>query len=299
MKNKTPKISKALIALGFALIFLMSLSQSTIESSRQSTISLLSLFGGSLFSSERLTVEDKMKRLEVENHLLNRELDHLRELFYTELSIKQEKISGLLPKSGSSLTAWVVFRSPASWNSTLWINRGEKDNQVAGKTLIAKGSPVVYGKALIGIVEEVGKIRSRIRLITDKDLTPAVRAQRSGLKLAKGELHGSAQALWRKGGHILTGEGFNYDFPDTNGPARDLLTGKPIGVEGEAFPILKVGDLLITSGLDGLFPEGLEVAKVNKIFPLREGDYYYEIEAEPVIKDFDELKLVFVLPPLD
>ncbi len=34
--------------------------------------------------------------------------------------------------------------------------------------------------------------------------------------------------------------------------------------------------------MDGVFPEGLKVARVTKIQALREGDYCYEIEALPL-----------------
>ena len=44
--------------------------------------------------------------------------------------------------------------------------------------------------------------------------------------LAKGELYGSSKPLWRTQRHQLKGTGFNYDFADGEGPARDLQTGK-------------------------------------------------------------------------
>jgi cell shape-determining protein MreC len=95
----------------------------------------------------------------------------------------------------------------------------------------------------------------------------------------------------------LRGTGFNYDFADDEGPGRDLRTGKPLEGKKPAIPLIKVGDLLITTGFDGVFPAGLQAARVSKIFPLKEGDYYYDIEALPSENHLDELSLVFVLQP--
>ncbi len=107
--------------------------------------------------------------------------------------------------------------------------------------------------------------------------------------LAKGELKGSSLPLWRTRGQRLKGLGFNYDFADSEGPARDLRTGEAL---------LREGDLLITSGLDGVFPAGLEVAIVSKVHSLKEGASSYELEAKAIAENFNELSSVFVLPPL-
>lgn len=107
--------------------------------------------------------------------------------------------------------------------------------------------------------------------------------------LAKGEVHGSSAPFWRSRGPTLRGIGFNFDYPDDEGPARELRGG---------VPILKEGDLLITSGLDGVFPPGLQVGTVAKIDPLKEGSYSYEIEVRPSASNLNDLQTLFILPPL-
>lgn len=118
--------------------------------------------------------------------------------------------------------------------------------------------------------------------------------------LAKGELSGSSKPLWRTQRHQLKGTGFNYDFADGEGPARDLRTGNLSSLDPaeSALPIVKAGDLLVTTGMDGVFPAGLMVAEVTKVHPLKEGDYFYELEALPIAGNFDDLSLVFVIPPV-
>jgi rod shape-determining protein MreC len=119
-------------------------------------------------------------------------------------------------------------------------------------------------------------------------------------QLGKGILHGSGSALWRTRVPLLKGSGFNYDFADQEGPARDLLTGKPLDNSSDfpAMPLIKVNDLLVTTGMDGVFPPGLKVAEVTKVYPLREGAYTYDIEALPTVCQWDGLHTVFIIPPL-
>ncbi len=124
--------------------------------------------------------------------------------------------------------------------------------------------------------------------------------QASDSYLAKGELYGSSSPLWRSRSHVLKGVGFNYDFSDQEGPARDLRTGKAYipSPHHQPVPILFSGDLLVTTGLDGVFPAGLRVAIVSNVEQLKEGASSYEIEAVSTAGNLDELLHVFVLPPL-
>jgi hypothetical protein len=119
--------------------------------------------------------------------------------------------------------------------------------------------------------------------------------------LAKGELRGTSHPLWRSRSQVLRGTGFNYDFPDPEGPARNLRSGEPYDVsrKNEAIPLLLPGDLLVTTGLDGIFPSGLRVATVSRVETLKEGASSYEIEAISTAGSLDELTHVFVLPPLE
>lgn len=207
--------------------------------------------------------------------------------------------------------AQVIFRTPTLWNSQLWINKG------AGEVSI--NAPVLKQGALIGVVDYVGKNQSRIRLITDAKLNPAVRVVRGPLKmekmlhdidlliddftflvespqteiieqlndlkeklftedpawyLAKGYLQGASLPLAKSGALQLKGIGFNTDSGDR----------------------IKKNDLLITSGLDGIFPEGIPVAIVTKVEPLEEGDIYYTLWAKPVATELEDLHEVEILP---
>lgn len=188
--------------------------------------------------------------------------------------------------------AEVVYREVANWNATVWINLGEKE--------IVVNSPVLKGENLIGLVEYVGKHRSRVRLLTDSSLIPSVRVAREGEYLAKGELYGSSSALWRGRSEILKGIGFNYDFEDEEGPARELRSGRLLGQlnQKETVSLIDVGDLLVTTGMDGVFPKDIPVAIVTKIETLKEGCVSAEIEAHLRAGKLDNLLDVIILPPL-
>lgn len=119
--------------------------------------------------------------------------------------------------------------------------------------------------------------------------------------LAKGILQGAGGALWHKKKALFTGKGFNYDFADFAGPALDLATGLPYD-EGGAMqngpPIIQEGDILVTTGLDGIFPPGFKAGLVTFVSPFEEGSFYYTLEAKPLFNP-DNLTTVFILPPTE
>lgn len=329
--------------------------------------------GPSPFS--QLTLKEKNQQLGTENQLLENEIFNLQKLLDEQFSLSSQ-ISRLslneinqtpdfavsenyrkslqttfqtTSKRIKAMPARVIFRSFDTWNSFIWIDVGEEKNQDFPSPVIAYNSPVVIGKAVIGIIDYVGKTQSRVRLISDNQVTPSVRAlrgteqdffiqdqiemllryleQKNDLSislelqknllnlldqlksqshlfkktqyLAKGELSGSIHPTRNGQQVILKGTGFNYDFSDEEGTSRDLRNGKmkETSQEQTPTPLLKVNDILITTGMDGIFPPGFQAGIITHIKPLKEGDYFYTIEAKPIVGQLDELSLVFVLPP--
>ncbi|MBS0624711.1 MAG: hypothetical protein JSS32_01520 [Verrucomicrobia bacterium] len=281
----------------------------------------------------------------IEEELLNLKQwkkDSNEEFFYRRF----EEMNELIQRQYFAVLAPVIYRDPSSWSSSLWIQVGEKDNQILGRTVVGKNSPVVLGSSLVGVVEFVGAKQSRVRLITDSGLILSVRAARGKMQdseisalaralqdrisprfdlsmsfeekdqilsalshlqsslgkedgyYAKGQLQGSSVPFWRARGLLLKGVGFNYDFPDREGPARELRTGRPVGSNGPEIQIIKEGDFLLTSGLDGVFPPGLKAGIVTSVGSLNEGGYSYEIEARPAAANLNDFRTVFVLPPM-
>jgi len=311
------------------------------------------------FMSFSLTVEeDRLSSLSHENRVLKEELakykaeyahekwvakqvQYLKEIKSREFdeakwqaffSRRAKYLSQRLEMHLKGIGAKVIMREPNFWSSHLWVDVGNADG-------VEKNAAVVVGNYLVGVIDEVEAKRSKVRLLTDIQLTPSVRAVRGeqggrylmelsdqlleilqakrglfnspqaeelivktieNLKinaargwgdhyLAKGEISGSSYPLWRSRKPILRGKGFNYDFSDEEGSSRDLR------FSGTGVPLLLPGDHLVTSGLDGVFPEGLEVGIVTKVNLLREGDYSYDLEAIPALSHFDELREVWIL----
>lgn len=345
-----------LLLIGF-FVFLLSLGTDVTQGARRMAVSSLSplwrkmaygkgLKEVSLGKKEDLFLQSQMEgmrqwllyedriasqidRLEKLN-ALKKSKQEMQEFFY----LRGKELISFLELETSSLLAPVVFREPAAWSSFLWIGVGEKDNLTLKRRVVAKNSPVIVGNALIGVVEEVGKSRSKVRLLSDSHLVPSVRVARgepqnrfliehlealllslegredlqpflkehkeglvclkthlekdvTATYLAKGELHGMNKPLWRSRGKKLKGIGFNYDFADAFGKASSPLK------------LLSPGDLLVTTGLDGVFPAGLEVALVSSVSPLKEGASFYDLEAILAAGSIEDVTHVFVLPPVD
>lgn len=375
--KRSPKPYLFLLAI---VLLLMSMPKSITESIRGFAIATFVPVWSTLADTKDViqshgqsNQESVLQKLQLDNRYLNAEVARLQELLKQECSINAQLkaltySAGKIPNSKAptqydllsqrlstqthAVPAQVIYRSPSTWNSSLWLDVGLADNAQNGTDVIARNSPVIVGTSIVGVIDYVGQHQSRVRLITDSGLSPSVRAVRGDLSkrlvaeqialltnrlscshglfknqdekesmikqlsalqkrlfqgesqeiafLAKGELHGGGEPLWRTPGSILKGIGFNYDFPDKEGPARDLRTGKPLnGTEADkTMPILLVTDLLVTTGMDGVFPAGFYVAEVTKIDTLKEGDYFYELEAKPTAGDLQELTTVFVLPPV-
>ena len=107
----------------------------------------------------------------------------------------------------------------------LLVNRG-------GNSGVYKAQPVITGEGVLGQVYRIGPFSSEIILITDSEHALPVQVLRSGVRsIALGT--GRATAL------ELPYVPQNYD--------------------------VKVGDVLVTSGLDGVFPYGLPVGRITKV----------------------------------
>lgn len=360
MKDK----AKIYLKLFLALFIILSIPKALSLKFQEKSIALVTTF----FKPNRhIEKDEEVQRLKIENVQLKSKLQELQKIIFHKESLissiqyvkEEEKRQGKnhslelkerLNFQLKAIPAHVIFRSPSSWNSSLWIDVGQKDNEKLGFTVVALESPVVLGDAVVGVIDFVGSMQSRVRLITDSGLTPAVRSSRGNIEkqqlldrvnllikhlsysfeavsekgkkhaikslqhlkkeikensnnqtwyLAKGELQGKSLPQWKKESSVLKGTGFNYDFEDSEGGSRDLRTGELIkGTVKNHLPLLQVNDTLVTTGMDGVFPADFTVGKVTKITPLKEGDYYYELEAYPTAGNLEELSLLFVLPPL-
>lgn len=158
------------------------------------------------------------------------------------------------------MAAEVVYDSPDPYTRRVVIDRGQVDG-------IAPGSPVMDDKGVIGQVTRIYATRAEVTLLTDRDQAIPVFNPRTG--------------------------------------ARSVAYGDPsptraVGMELRFMPSnadVQVGDLLTTSGVDGLYPPGLPVAKVVTV-DRRADSAFTRIYCEPV-GSVQGVRHVFVLQPQD
>lgn len=124
---------------------------------------------------------------------------------------------------------------------------------------VVRGMPVLALQGLVGQIEEVSPNSSRVRLITDPESGVAAMVQSSR---AVGVVRGSIDRMLR------------MDFVDKKS-------------------VPKVGDVIITSGLGGIYPKGLVVGDVVAVDALR-ADLYPRITVVSRVP-IDRIEEVLVL----
>lgn len=281
---------------------------------------------------------EKYQRVNEENLLLKKQIDEVKEFIKSDGELEEllaqlqgeeqhlpgtvdrQEILESIKQKINSTRAKVIFREPKTWGNFFWINKGDNFNKKIGYQLIAKNSPVIVDRSLVGVIEEVKKTRSKVRLITDpslvisavtcrgKDqskeilkridhllaiietdhfLTNSLKEYSKEIKttlnefVARGEVAGAIKPQWNMQDILLVGTGFH---PIENNYKHEKS-------------LFYVGDLIQTSGFDGAFPEGINIGTIKRIKPISEGGYFYELEISPSITNIHSLNYVTILKP--
>ncbi len=156
-----------------------------------------------------------------------------------------------------SVAAEVMYEAADPFSRKLYIDRGLAQGLVPG-------SPVITEGGVIGQVTRVYPLSSEVTLLTDRDAAIPLLNTRTQLRAAAfgGVAQGSALEL-----RFVSG---NTD--------------------------VKVGDVLHTSGVDGVYPPGLPVAKVTVVERQADGGFT-KVELAP-LASVDRVRHVLVLEPL-
>ncbi|MGD9564186.1 MAG: rod shape-determining protein MreC [Pyrinomonadaceae bacterium] len=149
-----------------------------------------------------------------------------------DLIAENERLRGLLDLKGESkykpLFARIIGRDPSIWFDSSIVNRGSMDG-------VKLNMPVITDGGLVGRVTAVSPLTSQIDLLT---------RDRSGVGAIVGEIGGSNLL------GVVTG------------------TGKSNLVEMRYVPgtsDVQVGQMVYTSGQDGLYPPGLKIGEIVEI----------------------------------
>jgi rod shape-determining protein MreC len=127
----------------------------------------------------------------------------------------------------SSQVAEVLFDVPDPYSQRIVIDKGQLKE-------VFLGSPVMDAGGVVGQVTRVYPFTAEVTLLTDRDQSIPVINSRTGAR------------------NITSG---------------DILSGVPL-IELKFVPAsadVKEGDLLTTSGIDGVYPAGLQVARISHI----------------------------------
>ena len=210
-----------------------------------------------------------------------------------------------------SISAKVIHRTRLSWYKYCWINVGLEDNKKIGQDIVSIDSPVVQGNALIGIIDKVEKKKSRVLLITDNSNTISIQLLnkrdsneklvnllKQASLLAKNEdrspllncIDTIRKKYPTKTPHNITGE--VNGICDLNIFNGDIMLSARLFCDPKSVK-LETGDILVTSGLDEIAPQGVEVGIIADI---TEDICSYNLKLLPACDDINKVYFVSVLP---
>jgi rod shape-determining protein MreC len=143
--------------------------------------------------------------------------------------------------SERTLIAEIINVSVNPFRHMVVINKGADDG-------VFRGQPVLDAFGVVGQVMQVGKSTATLILITDSEHAVPVQVNRNGIRSIA----------------VGTGEAAKLSLP--------YMT-----VESD----VRKGDLLVSSGLDAIFPAGYPVATVTKV-ERNSADTFATVEAQPL-----------------
>ena len=165
----------------------------------------------------------------------------------------RELLGSPVHKESRKMVAELLSVDSDPFSHQVLINQGALDG-------VYNGQPVINDQGVVGQVLHVGSTTSRVLLITDSSHGIPVRVLRNDLRA------------------IASGSGELDKLELRNLPRNTDV---------------QVGDLLVTSGLGGRFPEGYPVATVTRSDYV-EGKPFAQIEAKPLVA-LDRLRYLLLL----
>lgn len=179
-----------------------------------------------------------------------------------QLSIENERLRALLELRPGltvrSQPAEILYEAADPYSRKVIIDRGVQQG-------VLGGSPVINETGVLGQVTRVYPLSAEVTLLTDKDAAIPVLNKRTQVR----------------------GAAFG---PKTNsdGPELRFMAGNAD---------VQVGDILTTSGVDGIYPPGLAVATISSVERMGGDSGFARIGLKP-LASADAVRHVLVLEPL-
>jgi rod shape-determining protein MreC len=176
-----------------------------------------------------------------------------------ELEVENQDLRNLLSMkertdTGALIPVSVIARDDLPYVQAITIDRGSNDG-------VRLDAVVITHKGLVGHVERVNPTTSKVRLINDLNSSVSVRLQTDSR--TTGVLRGQSQ------GNLM------------------VITYIP-----QADPV-QPGDIVLTSGLGEMYPEGYVVGKVARV-ERKDADPFQAAVVEPAVQ-MDKLERLYVL----
>lgn len=209
----------------------------------------------SVVSQKNLIEENS--RLREEHLLLNSKLQRYDVLIEENNRLRKllESSVNLGDRVEKVLIAELVAVEMESFRKQIVINKGRREN-------IYSGQPVVDANGIMGQVVHVNPFSSTVILITDATHAMPVQINRNGLRAVA----------------VGTGE-----------DGMLLLENLPTNSD------MKVGDLIISSGLGDRFPKGYPVGTISKIM-IQPGEAFAMVQVTPSAKLEQSREVLLVWP---
>jgi rod shape-determining protein MreC len=209
-----------------------------------------------------------LRGVRAENARLDEKIRHLELLLQERQQQAREsdrlrelfELRPILPHE--TLVAEVIARDGVPWYRTLTIDKGERHG-------VTMGAPVISATGVVGRVVMTGPAAARVQLLLDRDSGVGVRIERS-------------RVTGLVAGQVGPGEASSYEL---------VLRYVPLTAD------VVVGDIVVTSGLDQIFPRGLMVGRVSAV--TRGSGLFKEITVTPSagFHSLEQVLVVRYVPP--
>ena len=262
-RRRLPRWVSTLVVVGLAVVFLIPGPWRGLENVGSTVLAPLQM-GISGTGEELGRLVDTLQRvrsLADENADYKDEIDQLQSelVRMRELEVENRDLRNLLGMRertgpGTLIPVEVIARDDTPYVQAITINRGANDG-------IKQDAVVITHQGVVGRVEKVNPTSSKVRLINDLNSSVSVRLQTESR--TTGVLRGQSQG--------------------------NLMVIAYIPQSDEVAP----GDVVLTSGLGGVYPEGLVVGKVERV-ERKDADPFQAAVVEAAVA-MDKLERLYVI----
>lgn len=265
LKKKYLKILIAAISVFAVLVVLSKVGDNPVQRTLYTIMSPIYKAGEKIVTPIRKFANNVMKANDYEAEIedLKKQVNELKIINRSldDYITENKRLKELLAlKDGmtesKTVTARVISYEPNSWYDTVVINKGENSG-------IAKGNAVITGLGVVGKVIQTGKNWAKVSTLINISDSVGVKLSRTGdIGVVSGDALLAEDKLCK----------LEYMSNDKN---------------------LIPGDVLLTSGLGGIYPSDLTVGKITQIKSDSAGNLEYAV-VEPSV-DFSSLYEVLVI----